>query len=172
MAYKKHILLGKISKVHGYEGAVTIRLERNFSDNIPEMESVFIETDGRPVPFFIDYLEQPDNQTLRLKFSGYDSDEKIREFVGCRIFLTDASAADSSPEDPHSLLGYSVCSVDGILIGKISELIENPGQFLINIKSESGKKILIPLHEDLIEGIEPGKRIITMIIPEGISDIN
>jgi ribosomal protein L35AE/L33A len=51
MAYKKHILLGKITKVHGFEGAVTIRLERSFSDNILKMESVFIETDGRPVPF-------------------------------------------------------------------------------------------------------------------------
>jgi 16S rRNA processing protein RimM len=172
MAYKKHILLGKITKVHGYEGAVTIRLERNFSENIPGMESVFIETDGRPVPFFIEYTEQPDNLTLRMKFSGYDSDKKMKEFAGCRIYLTEPLSEASSVEIPPDLISYEVFSDSGISLGIISEIIENPGQLLLNIISGSGKNILLPLHEDLIESIDPEKKIIRMIIPEGIADIN
>ena len=47
MAYKTHILLGRITKVHGYEGAVTVRLEKTFTEkNIPVLESVF-----RPLEF-------------------------------------------------------------------------------------------------------------------------
>jgi 16S rRNA processing protein RimM len=172
MAYKKHILVGRIIKVHGYEGAVTIRLERNFSDNIPGMESVFIETDGRPVPFFIEYSVQPDNQSLRLKFSGYDSADRIKEFVGCNVFLTEASLSSGKVEDPHVLTGFEIFSEDDISIGRIKEVIENPGQFLLNITTGSGKNILLPLHEDLIKWIDPEKKIITMIIPEGIVDIN
>jgi 16S rRNA processing protein RimM len=171
MAYKRHILLGKITKVHSYEGAVTIRLERNFSDNIPEMESVFIETDGRPVPFFIEYTEQPDNLTLRMKFSGYDSDKKMKEFVGSGIYLTEPSEA-SSVEISPDLISYEVFSDSGISLGIISEIIENPGQLLLNIISGSGKNILLPLHEDLIISIDPLEKIIRMIIPEGIADIN
>ena len=53
MAYKNEILLGRITKVSGYEGAVTVKLERIFSENLPHMESVFLEIEGRPVPFFI-----------------------------------------------------------------------------------------------------------------------
>jgi 16S rRNA processing protein RimM len=172
MAYKKHILLGKISKVHGYEGAVTIRLERNISDNIPEMESVFIETDGRPVPFFIEYMEQPDNLTLRVKFSGYNSDLIMKEFVGCKLFLTKVNSSTSPVEDPMTLTGFEVLSGEDISVGKITEIIENPGQLLLNITSGSGKNILLPLHEDLIIGIDPERRIIRMIIPEGIAEIN
>jgi 16S rRNA processing protein RimM len=172
MAYKKHILVGKITKVHGYEGAVTIRLERNFSDNIPGMESVFIESDGRPVPFLIEYSEQPDNHTLRLKFSGYDSDIKVKEFVGCRIYLTEDSSAEESVLITPDLINYEVHSATGISLGIISEIIENPGQLLLSIISGSGKNILLPLHEDLIESIDHEKKIIMMIIPEGIADIN
>ena len=53
MAYNSDILLGRITKVSGYEGAVTVRLEKIFFENIPQMESVFLEIEGRQVPFFI-----------------------------------------------------------------------------------------------------------------------
>ena len=172
MAYHKTILLGKITKVHGYEGAVTIRLERNFSDNIPEMKSVFIEIDGRPVPFFIELAEQPDILTFRLRFSGYESDSKMKEFVGCRVYLTDPEIKFSKIEDPQYLIDYKVFSEDKVLLGKISEIVEHPGQLLLSIKSTSGKVILLPLHEDLINKIDTKNRFIQMIIPEGIADIN
>ena len=172
MAYKKHILLGKITKIHGYEGAVTIRLERYFSDIIPKMESVFIEIDGRPVPFFIEYAEQPDSLFLRLKFSGYESDAKMKEFVGCRVYLTDPEIKFSKFKDPQYLIDYKVFSNDKVLVGTISEILEHPGQLLLSIKSPSGKVILLPLHEDLIKKTDTKNRVIQMIIPEGIADIN
>ncbi len=172
MAYKKHILLGRITKVHSFEGAVTVRLEKSISDRIFEMESVFIETDGRPVPFFIEYTEQPDNRTLRMKFSGYDSDDKVKEFVGCSIYLTEASSAVMPLDDFQSLKGFEVFSDEELSLGYITEIIENPGQLLLSIRSGSGKEILLPLHEDLIQGIDTDKKKIIMIIPEGIADIN
>ena len=172
MAYKKHILLGRITKVHSFEGAVTVRLEKSISDRIFEMESVFIETDGRPVPFFIEYTEQPDNRTLRVKFSGYDSDDKVKEFVGCSIYLTQADSEAIHPDDYLSMNGYEVLSDEAVSVGTITEIIENPGQLLLSIRSGSGKEILLPLHEDLIKEIDADKRRIIMIIPDGIGDIN
>jgi len=172
MAYKKHRLLGKITKIHGYEGAVTIRLEKDFPDNIPEMESVFIETDGRPVPFFIDFSEQPDLSTLRIRFAGYNSAEKVKEFVGCNLYLTEAAISAMPVETSQGLIEYEVVSDEDISLGIITDIIENPGQLLLNIISRSGKSILLPLHEDLIKEIDTENKIIRMIIPEGISDIN
>ena len=52
MQKKELILLGKIVKAHGFNGAVVIALEGDFSEKIIEMESVFVETDVKPVPFF------------------------------------------------------------------------------------------------------------------------
>ena len=53
MAYNANILLGRILKIQGYDGTITVKLEKDFIDNIPEMESVFLEIEGKPVPFFI-----------------------------------------------------------------------------------------------------------------------
>jgi 16S rRNA processing protein RimM len=172
MAYRKHILLGKITKIHGYEGAVNIRLERNFSDNIPELESVYIEIDGRPVPFFINYSDQPDIYALRIKFEDYESAESVKEFVGCKVFLTESAGSEIPVEDPNTIINFHVLSEDDILIGEIIEIIKNPGQLLLNIKTRQGKEILLPLHEDLIIEINTKNNIIKMIIPGGIFDIN
>ena len=172
MAYKKHILLGKITKVHGYEGALTIRLEEHFSDNIPEMESVFIEIEGKPVPFFIDHSELHDPSTLRLKLSGYNSADKVKEFVGCKVFLTVESLSSSTVENSQNLLDYEVFSDEDISLGIINNIIENPDQMLLNVLTGTGKNILLPLHKDLIIELNTERKIIRMIIPDGISDIN
>ena len=108
MAYNSDILLGRITKVNGYEGAVTVKLEKIFFENIPQMESVFLEIEGRPVPFFISDSEYSGADILKLKFEDYDSIEKISEFTGCRVFLTTGIPAENPADDIQSLIGYKV----------------------------------------------------------------
>ena len=57
MAYNAGILIGRIQKVQGYDGTLSVKLEKDFEEDISEMESVFIEYEGKPVPFFITSLE-------------------------------------------------------------------------------------------------------------------
>jgi 16S rRNA processing protein RimM len=172
MAYKAHILLGRITKVHGFEGTVTIKLEKSFFENIPELESVFLELEGRLVPFFISMSEYPGADILRLRFEGYETIEKASEFVGSRVYLTTGEEGIIIKDDLRDLCGFKVQLSDKRLVGTIIEVIENPGQLLLNIRTTEGKYILIPLHEDLILGIDSRKKIIKMDLPEGLTDVN
>jgi 16S rRNA processing protein RimM len=172
MAYKSNILLGRITKVSGYEGAVTVKLEKKYSENIPLMESVFLEIEGRPVPFFISDSEYSGADILKLSFEGYTSIEKVSEFTGCNVFLTTGVPDNNQEEDIRSLTGYKVFMQDEKLLGSIKEVIQNPGQWLLNIISTENKEILIPFHEHFIVSIDKKKRIIVMNIPEGLTEIN
>jgi 16S rRNA processing protein RimM len=172
MAYKAQILLGTIAKVHGYEGAVTVRLEKAFIERIPETESVFLEIEGKPVPFFIADLEYPGAGILRLKFEGYESVQKVQEFTGCRVFLTSSETHKYPSERPGNLKGFKIHSADNKSLGTVIGIIENPGQILLNIDNGYGREILIPLHEDLIIAVDKKKKIIKMNIPEGLMDLN
>jgi 16S rRNA processing protein RimM len=172
MAYSCNILLGRITKANGYEGAVTVKLEKVFSENIPQMESVFLEIDGRPVPFFIAESEYSGADLLKLKFEGYDSVDKISEFTGCRVFLITSTPAENNTDDIRSLVGYSVIISENILLGTIKEVISNPGQQLLNVLSTMDKEILIPFHEHFIVCIDNENRSIVMDIPEGLTEIN
>jgi 16S rRNA processing protein RimM len=172
MAYKSGLLLGHIKKIAGYEGAVAVKLEKIFSENIPEMESVFLEIEGKTVPFFISYSEYSGADILKLKFRDYDSIEKISEFAGCRVFLTTDITPEDQENDIQNLKGYKVIMQGNQLIGIITEIIPNPGQLLLNIISSQNKEILIPFHEHFIVGIDKKKKILIMDIPDGLTEIN
>jgi 16S rRNA processing protein RimM len=172
MAYRNQILLGRITKIRGYEGVITVRLEKTFSENIPKMESVFIETEGRPVPFFISESEYTGGDIIKLKFEGYESFEKISEFSGCRVFLTSIREDIILSADIESIKGYKVVLRDKKHLGIITDIIQNPGQWLIIILSPDNKEILVPLHEDFIVSFDNKKKIIVMDIPEGLTEIN
>ena len=159
--------------MHGYEGAVTVRLEKTFTEkNIPVLESVFLEIDGKPVPFFISSSEYRGADIIRLKFEDYDSPEKVSEFTGCHVFLTTGENIPDEGSKQDQLSGYQIHLVDDTLLGTITEVIENPEQSLINIESGDGKEILIPLHKDFIINIDNKRKIIIMDLPEGLIEIN
>jgi len=172
MAYKKQILLGRITKIHGYEGAVTVKLEKTLSGNIPAMEWVFLEIEGIPVPFLISQQEDAGTGKINLIFDGYESIEKVSEFTGCRVFLSAGTDYELIPEDLESISGFSVVTAERELIGFIKEVIRNPGQWLLNIVDNDNREILIPLHEDFIIEVDQERKTIIMSLPEGLTDIN
>jgi len=172
MAYPAGILLGKIIKSYGFNGTVTVNLEKVFDGKIPEMESVFLETEGKAVPFLVSSCEIIDNTLIRITFDGYNSLEQISEFIGCRLYLTSSVKPENSGNDLNRLTGYQVRTIENDIVGTISEIIENPGQILLDILTSRDKKILIPLHQDFIVRIDNKKKIITMDLPEGLLEIN
>ena len=172
MAYDAHILLGRILKAHGFDGTITVKLEEAFIKNIPEMESVFIETDGKPVPFFISELEDTGADILRLKFNGYDSVEIINEFIGCKVFLTSGGTGKNADIKSSGLTGFTVVLSGGKTLGTVNNIIDNPGQMLLVLKTAEGKELLVPFHKDLIISVDKKKKLIEMDLPEGLTEIN
>ena len=172
MAYKSDILVGQITKVSGYQGAVAVKLEKNFPENILPDESVFLEIEGRPVPFFISDFEYAGADILKLTFAGYETIEKVSEFIGCKVYLTSGKAERSQPEQINILAGCSVFVNHDKLLGTIKDIVESPGQWLLTIISPENKEILVPFHEDFIVSIDKDEKILIMDLPEGLTEIN
>ncbi len=172
MAYRKEILLGRITKTSGYEGAVSVKLEQRFTEKIPALESVFLEIEGRPVPFFISGVEYNGGNILKLRFVGYGSAERVSEFSGCNVFLTDKMEPVDLHEELYDFIGFKVKTDNNQTLGAITELISNSGQWLLRVVTPGNKEILIPFHEDLVITIDDKEKYITMDIPEGLVDLN
>ena len=171
MTYNAKILLGRIFKIHGYDGTLAVKLEKDFIENIPPMESVFLEIEGKPVPFFISTSEYAGGDILKLKFEGYGTYEKVSGFAGCRLFLISGSENTGPASGDKNISGFRVVLKDKTIIGDAEEIINNPGHDLIKIISPEKKEILIPFHGDFIIRIDEIKRTITVQLPEGLIDI-
>jgi len=172
VAYIANISLGRILKIQGYDGTLTVKLEKDFIENIPEMESVFLGIEGKPVPFFISSSEYEGGEILKLRLDGYGSYEKVTGFTGCTIFLTSGGEKASPAAGNENIAGFRVLLKDKSIIGDIEEIIHNPGQDLMKIVSPEKKEILIPFHKDFIVSFNEKKRTITVQLPEGLIDIN
>jgi len=172
MARMNTILIGKITKVNGFEGAVTVKTGRSFTGKIPQAGPVFLEIEGRPVPFFVEHSEMLANDLYRVKFEDYNSAEKVKEFAGCNILVTSTQGTGCRNSSSENLAGFLLESEEGITLGIITEIIENPGQLLLKALDKNDREYLIPLHEDLIVSIDPGSKKIIMTIPEGLIDLN
>jgi 16S rRNA processing protein RimM len=172
MAYNAGILLGRIIKISGFEGALSVKLEKYFIENLPQMESVFVETDGRPVPFFIEYADYPGGDLVRIKFDDYDSDASVRRFNGCRIYLTSGNEEAEAEFNISELLDYSIVAANNAVIGKVVDVIENNGQLLLEVATDSGSKKLIPLHEDFVVSSDNERKILVLNLPDGLLELN
>jgi 16S rRNA processing protein RimM len=172
MDYNTGILFGRVTKINLYDGSVTVRLERSFIEKIPELGSVFVEIEGRPVPFFVSEYDYPGAETMKIVFEDYSSPDKIKIFKDCRVFLTSTVEEGDRGSEFTDILGYTIIDQDKIIVGKVEDVIQNPGQIMMEVSSPSKKEILIPLHDDLILNVDPDKKIIEMNIPEGLRELN
>lgn len=172
MAYKQKILLGRIIKIHGYQGGVVLRTDKSFKGSIPEKEWVFIEYEGKPVPFFIRESEKGGAGLARLWFEGYDTAAKIATVIGCNLLINPRKTRGRVTEGRADLDGYRIIDATNSYIGTITEVIENPAQLMLRVISGDDREILIPFHEDLIDDVNHSEKRIIMDLPEGLIDLN
>jgi 16S rRNA processing protein RimM len=172
VVYNANILLGRIIKIQGYDGTLIVKLEKDFTDNIPEMESVFLEIEGKPVPFFISSSEYSGGDILKLRFDGFGTYEKVSNFAGCPVFSTSGEEKNTPSGNSKSITGFKVVLTNKSIVGYVKEIFHNPGQDLLKVLSPEQKEILIPFHEDLILRIDEKKRTVTVDLPGGLTDLN
>lgn len=172
MTYNANILLGRISKTYGHFGFVVVRLQGP-SDNIwnNREEPVFIEVDGKPVPFFIEDSEQPDRDHVRVKFDGYDNSEVVEEFVGCNVLTASSRVEENDDLDVMALVGYTLLDGNNNEVGIIDDIQDNASQYLLSVL-HGDNSFFVPIHEDLIIDLNQQDKTITLSIAEGLIDLN
>ena len=167
------IELGTITKCHGVRGQILLRLSNLSFEDIKELEPVFIEIDGLPVPFFISSYEQRSNDTLVLSIDDVNKEEDTRELINCRVYVHSSQIAYIEDLLPQTdlLVGYTVIDIHLGKLGVIDEILDFESNTLLKILNEK-KEILLPLHEDFVQEVDTANNILRVNAPEGIMDIS
>ncbi len=134
------------------------------------MESVFLEQQGKLVPFFIDTIQINKTKAL-VKFEDLDTLDDGKSIVKSKLFLPLSSLPelDDGQYYFHDLVNCEVFENETKL-GVIKEVIDLNGNQLINIDS-NGKEILIPLKEEILTSVDTKAKRIKVKLPEGLLDI-
>lgn len=169
---KDFVEIGKLGKPFGISGKLKISCEDEILEVLKRDKVFFLKRGAHYIPYFVQYIEET-HDTL-LKIEGFNDPQDAKLCSGNTLYLPikDLPEIKEKPGLYFSVLkGFLVHDQDNSLIGEIIDIVSMPQQELANVALSNGAEVLIPLHEDLILGIDPDELIVHLEIADGLLDI-
>ena len=168
MTRDKCLLLGTISKTHGFRGELIIRVTNPSFEPDENWESLFLQIDGILVPFFISSLHAPKAEEWFVCFDDYDNKDIAQNLIGSPVWIQKEFMAKVKEEIyMDELTGYVLINLSTGRQALIADFIDIPGNPVLEVTLE-GEKILVPAQDHMIEEIDQDNRKLVMRLPEGI----
>jgi len=169
--FKDYFYLGKVVKLHGYEGKVSIFLDTDEPQEYVDIEMVYINLAGNLVPYFIESLSLLNNKAV-VSFMDVDTIEKSQAIINKDIFLPLSMLPELTGNKfyYHEIKGMMV--IDKIFgeLGPINSVLEYPNQAVLQVY-HNDKEVLIPISKEIIIDVDRKKNIVTIVAPEGLLDV-
>ena len=164
--------LGHITKTHGSKGDVVAFFDVDQPGKYNSLPSVFVDINGELTPFFIERIQSLKSQHFRVKFEDINDMESTAMLLKKDLFLP----LDVLPKKTgkqfyfHEVIGFDVIDKEKGMIGKIEQVIENPINPLLEIKS-GDNLIMVPMNDQIIISLDREAKSLTINAPEGLIDL-
>ena len=165
-------VLGKLTKPHGYKGAMVLFIDADEPDAYQDIEAIWVEVGDRLVPHFIDAMRSHNTaDKFVVELEGIDSEAKAKAIAGCTAYLpsTLLPKLDNNTFYLHEVTGWKVTDADGTPIGTIRKVLDYAMYPILEVYSdEHGKEILIPLPGQIQIDVKRSLQTLAIELPEGL----
>ncbi len=162
---------GKIIKTHGIKGELSIRIDADQPALYARMKTLFIEMNAKLVPFFVKNVSIR-NDKAYVMLEDIDSVDKALTLTGKELYLPieHLPRLRGNKFYFHEVKGFRL--VDEVFgeIGPIAQVIEYPGQSVFQAFN-SGKEVLIPVHDQFILKVDRRTKTINIKAPDGLIEM-
>lgn len=162
--------IGKLIKPHGIKGEISFAFENDIFDRV-DCPYLICRIDGIFVPFFVDEYRFKGSETALITFEGVDSEEKVMQMSGLKVFFPRKYFEEESDDDIdyswNFFIGFSVVDKVAGNLGTIEEIDDKTINTLFLVKNDD-EDLIIPATEDFVEKIDAKKRILYLNLPEGL----
>lgn len=168
--------IGTIRCTHGVAGELRLQWDAANVCNNKSIESVFLRIDGIPIPFFVESIRAKGVDCAIIKLDDISTPEQASRYVGCRVLADGATLPDPSamgePIQPmDELVGFSLISAQGVMVGEIVEVNNYSGNIVFTLNDSAGRELMVPAAPELIDRIDSKTRSITIQLPNGLLDL-
>ena len=111
-------------------------------------------------------------QFVILKFKDYDRLDDVEKFRGKALFVTREHAVKLNKDEYFiaDLIGMNVTADDGILKGRLKDVMQTGANDVYVISLEDGRELLLPAIKECVLDISFEKNEIKIHILEGLLD--
>ena len=172
MNFEGYFYLGKIAKLHGYKGEVSLFLDVTNPADYNQLKRVFVDVDGVLIPFFIDQLKPKNKGFVAVKFKDINEEIAAKKLLKKSIYLPEdelAELSDTSFYD-HEISGFKVYDQIKGFIGIVDTVIDLTANPLLRIEFNTNE-ILVPIFDGLIKNVDRDKKELHIQAPDGLIDL-
>lgn len=167
--------VGRTLKPHGINGEISAAI----SDivDLDTARCIVLDVDGIFVPFFIDSWRSRGSEAVLLTIDGVDDEKCAQSLCGKVVYVLreDLSPVDEDADTEgmyvDDMVGFTVLSPDGGVIGGIASVDTSTVNTLFVVNQTNGGVVYIPVADEFIAGLDPEARTITMDLPDGLLEL-
>ena len=166
------VVVARIVKAHGLSGEVVVESLTDVEGRL-ENTPVFLLIDGGHVRGEIRVKSRRFfGGRFAFTFEGISNRSEAEKLRGMELAVAEEELGELPPDQffIHQLVGMTVRLQDGKVIGTVRNVLKTGGVDLLEI-GERGE-ILIPFAADICVEVDTKKRLITIVPPEGLLQIN
>lgn len=173
MQEKDCFVLGRVTKKHGFNGAVSIWLDTDQPHYYNNLESAFIKIDDKPIPFFFTSFHILKNNKARVEIEGIETADEAEALIGNEVLLPLAALPKLTGNKfyYHEVIGFTVVDSQYGRLGTIKDILEAGGNRVFQINHDTGKEVLVPLADQFIVSVNRDQNTIEVSAPEGLIDL-
>lgn len=165
--------LGYIKKPVKHEGELIVFLDVDNPANYRKLNGFFVEMPTGLVPFFIEHIQIRESGDAVVKLEGIDDEESAAALKGKAVWMP----VDSLPKLTgnkfyyHEIIGWEVVDKNVGAIGTVKDVLDNGAQPLFQVIHPTGKEILVPIHDDILNKVDRTHHTLYITSPVGLLDL-
>ena len=167
--------VGQLFKPHGIKGEMSAELD--FELKPDDVRCFLIDRDGIFVPFFVAESRRRGGESWLIRLDGVNNENDAAKFTNTTLYALTCELPSEIVEDDadgvhlYDLVDFDLFN-DEHLVGRIKSIDDSTANILFSVETTNGDSVLVPFAEDLITGLDPEARTITLSLPDGIVDLN
>lgn len=170
--HSNEVLIGKVVGVHGIKGELKVKSESDvFERQMEVTPEVSLYRGTKHERLEIEEIK-PYKDIYLIKFKGIEDRSSAEERIGGELFIKKEEQVPLEEGEfyYHQLMGLKVVDESGREIGVVDSIFEQPASHILEVKTLSGKTVLIPFIDQFVKEIDlnSGKIVVSLI--EGMED--
>jgi 16S rRNA processing protein RimM len=161
--------VARITGCFGLKGHLKLRLTTGSPARLKKLRKIFLGDSGESCePVEIEEVKENSRSTL-VKFRGVDDRTSAEPLVGRYLFVEEGRAEKPKKGSyfVHDIIGCSVVTADGTLIGEVENVYKFPGQDVWAIRRGSRSE-MIPAVKEFIKEVDLTHRRIVVQLIDGL----
>ena len=174
------LVVGRIAKAHGVTGELSVEIRTDDPDERFAVGSVLtgrLPRGGGNREFTVESVREHIGRLL-IRLSGV-ADRDAADALRGTLFTVESGELPAL-QDPdefydHQLEGLTVRTLEGAIVGTVSEVLHTPGGELLAVKPHNRDQrgeILVPFVSAIVTSISLADKVIEIDPPEGLLDLS